>query len=820
MRAPDEFKGLRHRHCLMSNGSKGRIPAVTLGILLLVMPLAAVSGDTVIRAEGVNLLSAGDFSDASEWTLTTKSAYTDYPADYTMAMIADGHLSFTHSRPQNSVDTTVWSAFSSSESNASLGSPDGGYTWSKGPNITVSDFDLSGISGNTLLNVSLVVSFRIPDSLQQDTVRIIVINGGQHILVREYSHTFGLVDHMSGNSLQLSLDDNAAWDWSALSALQVTVDYVSVGEFDDTEVDVDAIGLKVRHTESWFSFETAKAEHSVIVEDSPIINLDLNQGSHSSEITIAPCGLDVGSSSTPGTWTSSPISLPYNQSWGRFHQTIDGNVTWKVETSEDLDTWINVGAHVEESLLPINSAYLRFVATVWDGCLNSAWVDINDPTVTVTGLISGSVDDLIENLSTVRVAMNGMLLGEVPVSAGPFSITAPVGYILPEDGGDINIGVSARFQWSSAGAPETVVVVVDQIVMTGGFLVEWDYDPFCEIPSAMTFTEDGGGVFLPFLSTCSDETDNGDLILSAFSSDNSVLTAEIVDSVIRLQPMPEAYGVADITLIVTDVSGNIWTDSFPISVSPVDDSPVFDPMPIDVAVEVGQTLSIPLSYSDIDTADHALMISTDRSWATIASGQLLLTPVVVGEQTVTVTISDGQSSISHTVRVDATADADLRVETVSIRDTSLLDNTIQDGDLVEIEVFVRNSGRATAQPVNVRCSVNEDLISSVNIAVIEPGGIASVICDWLVTTGGEQDVIITVEIDKQGDIDETSEDNNLWIGELFVSEADSAPANGEQEQSPDSGGLIPIVMWGVLIAVIIAGIVLLQLAPGRIRKVQ
>ncbi len=820
MRASDEFKGLRHRQSRMTTASSARFIALVLGFLLLAMPFAAVSADTVIRADPIDLLPAGDFSDDSEWTLTTKSGYTENPADYTVAMIADGHLSFTHTRPQNSVYTTVWSEYSSTESNASIGEPDGGYTWSKGPNITVSDFDLSAVSDNTLLNVSLTLSFKIPDSLQQDSVRIIVINGGQHLLVKEYSHTFGEVDYMSGNSLQLSLDNEATWDWATLSALQVTVDYVSVGEFDDTEVDVDAIGLKVRHTESWFSFETAKAEHSVIVEDSPIINLDLNQGSHSSEITIAPCGLDAGSGSTPGTWTSAAISLPYNQSWGRFHQTNDGNVTWKLETSDDLTTWIDAGSLVEETLLP-DSPHLRFVATVWDRCLTSVWVDINDPTVTVTGTISGSVDGLIPSLSTVRVAMNGALLGEVPVSPGPFAISAPIGVVLPIDGGDIDIGVSVRYQWSSAGEPESTVVVVDQIVMTGGYVIDWDLDPICEVPGSMAFTEDGGGVLHPFLSTCSDDiTGNSDLVVLASSSNPAVLSAEMDGSAIRLQPMPDASGTAEVTIIVTDGQANSWTDTFSISISPVDDSPIFDPLPVDVTVEVGQTLSLALSYSDVDTADHALMLSTDRSWATFASGQLLLSPVDVGEQTVTVTISDGVSSVSHTVRVDATADADLFVESVTIRDTSLVDDVIEDGDIAEIEVFVRNIGRATAQPVNIRCEVDGELVGSTDIAVVPPGALASGICDWVVTTGGAKNVTISVEIDRQGDIDETSEENNIWVGELHVASGALDTSEGEQEQSPSNGGFSRLVMWGLLLVVIVAGIVLLQLAPGRIRRVQ
>ena len=86
--------------------------------VLLVLTLAfssvlpVVNGDTVIRSESVDLLPAGSFGDASEWTLTTNKAYSDDPAEHSVSMVADGRLSFTHNRPANYNEITAWAATS------------------------------------------------------------------------------------------------------------------------------------------------------------------------------------------------------------------------------------------------------------------------------------------------------------------------------------------------------------------------------------------------------------------------------------------------------------------------------------------------------------------------------------------------------------------------------------------------------------------------------------------------------------------------------------------------------------------------------------
>ena len=61
----------------------------SLSVLLVLMltfstlPLS-VNGDTVIRSESVELLPAGTFDNASEWSLSTNKAYSEDAADYSV----------------------------------------------------------------------------------------------------------------------------------------------------------------------------------------------------------------------------------------------------------------------------------------------------------------------------------------------------------------------------------------------------------------------------------------------------------------------------------------------------------------------------------------------------------------------------------------------------------------------------------------------------------------------------------------------------------------------------------------------------------------
>lgn len=70
------------------------------------------------------------------------------------------------------------------------------------------------------------------------------------------------------------------------------------------------------------------------------------------------------------------------------------------------------------------------------------------------------------------------------------------------------------------------------------------------------------------------DPDQGDtLVYSVTNSNSDVVTASVVNGRLRLVLVPNASGLATITVKVQDSTGNVLEDSFDISVSPVNDAP-------------------------------------------------------------------------------------------------------------------------------------------------------------------------------------------------------------------------------------------------------
>jgi hypothetical protein len=166
-------------------------------MLISIQIPSIVSGDTVVTAEETEVIEAGSFEDSSMWSISSTSGFSQNPAQFSTGIVADGELSFTHDRPENFDEYIGWSESSPTSSNYSIGVPDGYYTWSRGPNITVEGFGFEGMDSMILTNVSLVVHFEIPDTLYSDTVRIILGGVGSEKLVKTYSRTVSGVFKMN-----------------------------------------------------------------------------------------------------------------------------------------------------------------------------------------------------------------------------------------------------------------------------------------------------------------------------------------------------------------------------------------------------------------------------------------------------------------------------------------------------------------------------------------------------------------------------------------------------------------------------------------------
>ena len=762
---------------------------------------------TVIASESIDLVPAGNFSESSEWEITSSVGFSNDQAQHSIGMVADGELSFTHARPANFATQTSWSESSPTDSNYSIGASDSYYTWSKGPNITVGSFDFSGLHTFAIENVSLVLNFEIPEALNQDSVRIILQNTGSDKLVKTYTRTFNGVFRMN-NPLILELDDEADWNWDMAEGVQFTFDYVSTGTSDDSEVRVDAVGLRVKYQMPWYSFENVFANHEVSVFEVPVLDFGPYDG-ETVGLNVDSCGLLPDLSESEHFWTFD-VEVPFGQELGRIHSFGSGNHTIEV-IPDNLEGDYSIKQNGD--LLDNRDMLQHVRISIEDGCVSGVRIDVNDPHIVITGTISGATNGLTTPASSLRIAVGSYLVHTIPLELGTFSIEIPVGHALPSEGEMLSVGIATRFQWSSDGSAETTVVHVNSISITGGYHLEHDYEPDCLDLADLVMEEDEGGILIP-VSCNDDRTSRSDLLLSATSEDNSLIEVSTSYSsssdanYVQIQTVNNAFGETFVSVEMQDSVGNIWTDNFMVTITPIADSPTFAPLPLTVYLELGETLVLPLDIFDSDTFD--LTITTSKSWATVdESNNLHLTPIDAGLHTVKISVNDGTSETSQDLSVSVSALSDLITESIEIRKDGIRIDSGKDGEIIEIIVYIRNEGRGVADAINVRCYVDDVFVGSAIIDSIAPGGLGVAVCD-AVLPGEGKDVIVRANADGTQSIDETNEENNQGEYTIYV----SSPSTDTNEDSLVTGPTILILAVGIVAIALTA----LQLSPNRVKK--
>ena len=782
--------------------SLGRCISMVCIMLISIQIPSIVSGDTVITAEEVEVIGAGSFEDSSMWSISSTSGFSQNPAQFSTGIVADGELSFTHDRPENFDEYIGWSESSPTSSNYSTGNPDGFYTWSRGPNITVEGFGFEGISSMILTNVSMVIHFEIPDTLYSDTVRIILGGVGSEKLVKTYSRTVSGVFKMN-NPLIVSLDQYAQWDWELIEGAYVTIDYVSQGGgSDDSEVRVDAVGIKAKYLQPWYSFENVKATHQLNGNGMPVIDISPYEG----EITgleIESCGL-TPSGIEPGEWIFN-VDNPPMQELGRIQVYGTGNHTiWTLPDDAD-------GDYVQKlsgDLLDFGDSAQNIRIEIQDGCVSGARVDVNDPHLEIRGSMSGNISGLSQTGSSLKFAMGEYLIDTIPINLGDFTVMVPIGYALPSSMESVEFGVASRFQWASDGSPEALVVHIESVSISGGFLLEWDRDPECIGMEDINLVEDGGGVLLPLSVTCTDDlTSDEDLIVRGLSSDEGIVSVYSEGSSLVIQPVSESHGESLIQIIVEDQRGNEWVDSFRVFVSEIEDPPSFEGLPMSMYVEVGDTATLELQIYDPDTENP--IVTSSRSWAVFSDGILSLTPVETGVHPVEITVDDGNSQYSQIIDVIVTSKSDLLVESVSISNSATGDSQMVDGQVGRIVAYVRNQGMGDANGVEVRCYLDGALVGTSTIGYISSGGLESIQCDAVFQ--GPSSQFVRIEVDYSGSILETDEGNNVKEVEVLV-EGSSEEGNsgiGENDEA---------VLTALALGVMIICLAAVQIGPGRVRK--
>ena len=776
------------------------IPGFLAGLILISLSHSVV-GDSVIETRDVEMLEAGDFEDESLWEITNTRGFSQEVALHTIGMVADSELSFTHSRPDNFDEFTAWASTSPTGSSGTLGEADDVYTWSIGPNISMGGYFFDGLHDYEIEEVSLVLHFSIPDVLNEDEVNVLLQNHGADILVTTYVRTLSAVNRMT-NPLVLSLDGLTEWNWENLEGTQFTVDYISENEGTelprDSEVRVDAAGLRVKFHQPWYSFENSKAIHSIAAEHSPVIEFGPYDGDISGLIQ-STCGL-IPDGSDVGSWNIS-VETPPEQSIGRIHVIGTGNYTiWASNAEGGFD-------EAQSGEILTGSGNVREISIeVEDGCIEGAKVDINDPKLLISGSIAGSVSGLSQAASYIRFAVGGVLVHSEDMEIGQFSISIPVGHALPKSGDELEIGVAARFQWSSNGTAETTVVHINSISISGGYEVDWDYDPTCSNLEDLHIEEDEGGQIIPISSRCSDDiTSPGDLTVFALSSNPDIVEASGDGNLLRIQPMDDSHGSSLVEVVVSDESGNSWEGEFTVNVQPIEDPPSISDLPLAVYIDLGDTLTIePLFY---DSDSDVLEITTSKSWASVGGGgSISLTPVDSGTHNLTITVSDGENQESQSMEVIVTAKPDLVVESIELRIGTNSQTEFIQGDVIEIAGFVRNEGRGSASDIQFQCTANGLLVDSGTIQEISPGELKIAVCDTQLIDSSNA-LPISLEIDSTNSIDEVSEENNAISVQIIVESPDSG--------SGDSGNSFFLV---ASLLVILASIAAFQLGPRPLKR--
>ena len=776
---------------------------ISLIILSLLLPVQISYADEVISAENNEILKSGDFMNSEEWRISSSSGFSNNIAEYSVGMIADNELSITHNRPDNFAFYTAWAETSSTSSNNTLEAPDGSYTWSTGPEISMDGYDFSNYNNFIIESVSLVLHISIPNELNQDEVNVLLKNHNSDRLIRTFTNvdTSGGLNRMN-NPVVILLDNELIWDWNKLEISELTIDYVSdnIGE-DDSEVRVDAVGLRVKYHQPWYSFENVKAETTIIEEELPILEFGPYHGNFQGLIQSS-CGLINGLQSEIGYWTIEGIVIPPGQSIGRLHSYGEGNFTISYKQNDDEYKGILSG-----ELFPSELDELDLKITITDGCIEKIRIDINDPKLIINGYVSGKIEGL-SNTSQVLFAIGDELVHTMPISLGSFSISANIGHALPAEG-EFDVGIASRFQWASNGTQETSIVHITSISIEGGYNIEWDYDPNCLNLDNIEIDEDEGGLIIPVSTRCEDDyTPTDELFISGISMNEELVSVSSSSGDLRIQPKENSYGDAKINVNVIDARGNFWNDSFIIKINSIPDSPVLEGLPLSTYVNLGDTEILEMNIIDVDSPD--LTISTSRSWAIVNEQRdLVLSPVQSGIHDVEITITDGLFEIKQSIEVIVEAKPDLIIESIEITESGKIIDIIIEGDIIEIITYVRNTGMGDTGIVTLQCTIGGILVGHSTIENISPGGMGVATCDAQINQI-ENELSIKVEVDSTLEIQETDENNNILIISIKVIE------RGESDGIDINKRAVASIIASI--GLIIVSILALQLGPSKVKR--
>ena len=790
--------------------------------VLLVPTLNPASARSVHETAEYDLFPQGELTNPADWSLQATTSFTSQPATYTDTMVADQRITMVHQRPQNLDTMDYWGTNSPTESDNVVGSPDGLFAWSTGPVMSVDGFDFSASTQYVITSVDVLVAFKITDSLSIDSVRLSMDWSNGTDIMRTWSNTNGAVDHINNSAYRLSISSVDDWSWSMLSSIGLTMDYVSVGQTDDARLELDAIGIEVTMETAWYGGEVAQAVSTASGHDMPIQEIDMSQGEYNG-MSLSVCGLESTDTSTIGSWTSTALQRPAEQYFGRIHFDVnesgtEGNVSVQYATSADGESFSAFAMHNTDAL-PMTE-YLKVRVLTDTSCITSVRVDVNDPTLSIAGRIYGDGSGIDGNYSRWTLSVGGSTVANLPVSVGQFNHQIPIGAYMSPGQTELSIMVKTWFTWDSDGSASTTALEVNSIDVSGGFDIFYDEDPICQLVGDQQLSEDGGGIFVPLLTRCTDDRTDPTLLNVEFeNSQPDLVDVSLNQGEVRVSLLSEQSGSAQILLTVSDEAGNSHVESFNIIVDSIDDAPVLNEFPSLVRVEHAVATPLSFIWSDVDTIPADLTISSNKTWVEVdlINSSLLITAPTPGYTSVELTLCDQTTCVDRVLDLDVRSLPDLRIESVVVGEGSA-DGTfvelseVELGSYVTTRVYVANDGFINAEMVTIRCTVNGMVGDIATITTLEPGAMSIATCEFQAPYQGQ---LLRIEaiVDGGEIIDEGDETNNEGSVNLILIESTVIDDVSSDE------GISTTTIWIISILVLVAIIGgFTFFAPAKIRK--
>ena len=259
--------------------------------------------------------------------------------------------------------------------------------------------------------------------------------------------------------------------------------------------------------------------------------------------------------------------------------------------------------------------------------------------------------------------------------------------------------------------------------------------------------------------------------------------------------------------------GNYWSEVSTFNVANVNDKPVLDEFPGVVPVEHGYSHNVSFQLRDVDTFNQNLVVTTNRSWATVDmdNRQLIIDAPTPGFTSVLVTACDEANCVERILDLEVRALAELYVEEIRI------DEEVRAGDIFEVKVFVRNSGQVQATMIGVRCTADGQSFGSGTIQLLAPGQLGFVVCD-MQAPYGDDSLLIEAEVDRGTSIDEVDEENNVKSTLVTIGDAIEDTTKSDDDSSISLGPGAVYIAAGLILAFIAA--IFVAIAPPKIKKLE